>query len=445
MNDASDILHAAHGPRDPDAEGSLLATDWRARLRVVVEAMREMSTERDPQALVRNYSRRLAQLSPVDRLVALSRRDIEAPKFRITRSSTWKEQPNPWRERDKLPVLEGGLFGELIYGDDPQIIDEIRVADDDPAKPYVEGMGSLVFIPNYDKGAALNGVVIMRREPFAFQREQLPEQVWLSNLFGRATHNLVLSAELDRAYREVDDELRTVADIQRSLLPSVTPKCECVDLAAHYATSRRAGGDYYDVFPLDDDRLGIFIADVVGHGTPAAVLMAVTHSLAHNHRDVADRPDLFLGAINRDLAARYTRRSGAFVTAFYCVFDPRTRMVTYSGAGHPPPLVKRCSDGTSFALEEARSLPLGIDETVEYERAEAALASGDQVVFYTDGVTESFNAEGEMYGADRLRQVIQNCALTASGLIAAILDDVERFTGHAPPDDDRTLMIAKIR
>jgi sigma-B regulation protein RsbU (phosphoserine phosphatase) len=132
------------------------------------------------------------------------------------------------------------------------------------------------------------------------------------------------------------------------------------------------------------------------------------------------------------------------VTAFYCVYNTQTREVVFSGAGHPPPLVKRCSDGTSFELEEARSLPLGIDENVEYESARTMLAAGDQVVFYTDGVTESFNDAREMYGVGRLRKAIEDCALSASGLIAAILDDVERFTNHASPDDDRTLMVAKI-
>ncbi len=424
---------------------ALAAHDWNSRLRVVVAAMREMSSERDPQALVSNYTRRIRQLTPSDRLVALSRRDIESPKFRVTRDSTWPKAIDPWKQRAELPVLEGGLFGELIYGDEPRILDTIEVAGDDPARAYVEGMGSLVFIPNYDKGVALNGVIMMQREPHAFHHERLPEQVWLSNLFGRATHNLVLSAELDRAYREVDDELRTVAGIQRSLLPDVTPKCEAVDFAAHYATSRRAGGDYYDVFLIDEHRFGIFIADVVGHGTPAAVLMAVTHSLAHNHRAIADQPDKFLAAINRDLSSRYTRGAGTFVTAFYCVYDTRTREVAFSGAGHPPPLVKRCTGGGSFELEEARSLPLGIDENVEYESARARLEKGDQVVFYTDGVTESFNESREMYGVGRLRKAIENCGLNASGLIAAILDDVERFTNHASPDDDRTLVIAKIR
>lgn len=419
--------------------------NWRERLSIVVEAMREMSLESDPESLVRKYSARTRQLTPSDRLVALSRRNIEAPKYRVTRASIWQDKINPWKEPHRLPVLEGGLLGELIYGDEPRILNRIELAHDEPAREYFEGMGSLVFIPNFDKGTAMNGVILMRRDPDAFVHEKLPELVWLSNLFGRATHNLVLSAELDKAYQEVDSELRYVADLQRSLLPTALPKCENLDLAAHYATSRRAGGDYYDVFSLGEGRIGIIMADVVGHGTPAAVLMAITHSLAHNHRAVAHDPGAFLGAINRDLASRYTRDTGAFVTAFYGVYDQRTRSFLYSNAGHPLPLVKRCTDGSSFALDDGRSLPLGIDDSVVYESATTTLSAGDQVVFYTDGITEAFGPDRQMYGTARLQRAIEDCALTASGLIASILEDLETFTRSAAPDDDRTLLLAKIR
>ncbi len=110
----------------------------------------------------------------------------------------------------------------------------------------------------------------------------------MSNLFGRATHNLVLSDQLKVAYEAVDYEMKVVADIQRSLLPMQMPSIPTLSLAAHYQTSHRAGGDYYDFFPLPDGKWGILIADVSGHGTPAAVLMAVTHSLAHTLPRPAD-------------------------------------------------------------------------------------------------------------------------------------------------------------
>src|SRR6202041_1782999 len=124
---------------------------------------------------------------------------------------------------------------------------------------------SIVAIPLYDQGLSLNMVVVCRRIPNGFNRQFLPEHVWMSNLFGRATHNLVLAEELRKAYEAVDHELSTVAEIQQSLLPTSLPEIPTLDLAVHYQTSKRAGGDYYDFFPLPEGRWGFLMADVSGH------------------------------------------------------------------------------------------------------------------------------------------------------------------------------------
>src|SRR5207244_896716 len=155
-------------------------------------------------------------------------------------------------------------------------------------------------------------IISMRREPNSFDPQRLPELVLTSNLFGRATHNLVLSEEVKRAYEALDQELMVVADMQRSLLPRTLPQIPTLELAAHYQTSRRAGGDYYDFFALPGGLWGILIADVSGHGTPAAVMMAVTHSIAHTHSGPPTPPGELLAFINRNLHARYTNDSGSF-------------------------------------------------------------------------------------------------------------------------------------
>ena len=131
-------------------------------------------------------------------------------------------------------------------------------------------------------------------------------------------------------------------------------------LAAHYQTSHRAGGDYYDFFPLPGGRWGILIADVSGHGTAAAVLMAVTHSIAHTYPGPPTPPGELLKHVNQVLAERYTANTGAFVTAFYAVYDPATRTIAHSSAGHPPPRLKRCADGSLTLLDGQHGLPLGI-------------------------------------------------------------------------------------
>ncbi len=417
--------------------------DWRERLAFIVETMRDMSRQTDPQAMVRAYATRMRQVMPTDRTVSLSRRDLEPPSYRITRSSLWKEEINPWRDKDRLPVLSGGLLGELIYGDEPRIIDDIQIVSDDPAAEYFAGMRSLIAVPNYDQGAALNMVVLMRKEPAAFQREQFPMWVWMSNLFGRATHNLVLSEEVKKAYEAVDYELKVVADIQRSLLPRELPHIPNLKLAAHYQTSRRAGGDYYDFFPLPNGHWGILIADVSGHGTPAAVLMAITHSIAHSFPGPPTPPGKMLDYVNRHLVSRYNIQS-TFVTAFYGIFDPVSRRIDYACAGHNPPRFKRCGGGGISALVGLDGIPLGIEANEIYRERTEQLQPGDQIIFYTDGITEATNAQGEMFGVARLDRVLNGCREEASELLNAVLKALHEFTGGKPPADDQTLLVAKI-
>jgi sigma-B regulation protein RsbU (phosphoserine phosphatase) len=181
---------------------------WQERMALIVDTMREMSKQTDPQVMVRAYGERINKLRQIDRRISLSRRDLSWPKYRITRSTTWDEEIDPWKQKDRLPLFAGGLLAELIYGDEPQIIDNIEYDASDPAAEYLAGMRSLMAIPMYDQGMSLNMVVVMRTEPAAFPREQFPQWVWLSNLFGRAAHNLVLSADLKTAYDAIDRELK---------------------------------------------------------------------------------------------------------------------------------------------------------------------------------------------------------------------------------------------
>ena len=418
--------------------------DWRERLDRVVDTVREMSVQTDPQAMVRAYGARMRKILPTDRMVSLSRRGFQSPRYRITRSSLWEEDINPWRDPQRLPTLEGGILGELIYSNEPRLMDEISVDANDPAKEYFDGMGSLIALPLYDGGEAQNMVVLMRKAPRAFSREMFPDWLLTSNLFGRATHNLVLAGELRQAYEDVDRELKVVASMQQSMLPLAFPTMPTLDLAAHYRTSRRAGGDYYDFFPQSDGRLGMMVADVSGHGTPAAVLMAIMRTMAHEKIEPQSQPAEMLGYLNERLSAEYTHRNAQFVTAFYGVYDPASRELSYSSAGHHPARVKRCVDDSLFSLDRAQALPLGIMENESYHQDSCVLQPGDQLVAYTDGITEAENPKGEQFGLANLDRVLENCALMASGLVQSVVDAVEDFTQGAPPEDDRTVLVAKI-
>ncbi len=418
--------------------------DWKDKLALIVNTMREMSSQTDPQKMVQLYGRRMGELIPRDAVVALSRRGLPQPQYRITRSSLWKEEVNPWTSKEQLPLLDRGLLGELIYGDEPRIIDDLRVAADDPAAEYFAGMRSLMAIPLYDQGVALNMVVLMSREPRAFRNESLPERVWMSNLFGMATKTLAMAEELRAAYDIVDREMNIVADIQRSLLPAQLPAIPSLRLATHYQTSAQAGGDYYDFFPLPGGKWGILIADVSGHGTPAAVFMAVTHSIAHTHDGPPEPPGRLLAFINRHLTARYTTGSGTFVTAFYGIYDPARKSITFASAGHPAPRVKH-ANGSIEMLDGVSGLPLGINADEPYREGTATFAAGDAVVFYTDGITEAHKpGSSDLFGTQRLDDAIQGCTCDPAALVETLLKAVDGFTGGAAPNDDRTLLVMRV-
>ena len=212
---------------------------WPQRLDFIVQTMREMSSQIDPQEMVETYGRRVRYMSPADRRISISRRNLKPPEYRITRSDTWDGPVNPWKNRSALPLMTGGLLAELIYAEQPRIIHDLKVSPDDPAAEYLAGMSSLQAIPQFDRGKSLNMVISMHRAKNAFDPQRLPELVLTANLFGRATHNLVLSEEVKRAYEAVDHELAVVADIQRSLLPVQLPQIPTLETAAHYQTSQR--------------------------------------------------------------------------------------------------------------------------------------------------------------------------------------------------------------
>jgi len=418
--------------------------DWERRLGDIMRMMRETSEQTDPQAMVAAYSRHVRSLVPVDAFVSMSRRDLDPPKYRITRFSGWTEKINPWLQKDRLPILEGGLLGKLLYDGEPTIIDELELPPDDPAAEYLAGQRSLMAVPHLEGGKTVNMFVSARTAPGAFDRERFPDMVWTSILFGRSTHNLVLAEQVRAAYDLVDRELQVVGDIQRSLLPSQLPDVPGLKLAAHYQTSQRAGGDYYDFFPLKDGRWGILIADVSGHGTPAAVMMAVTHSIAHMFPGASAPPSEMLNFVGRHLANRYTNHVGAFVTAFYGIYDPRTRELVYSSAGHNPPRLKHCGGGPISVLDGASSFPLGIAADVTYENATIRLQSGDQIIFYTDGITEATDPADRQFGVARLDAAIAPCRDDPKEVIAALLDSLSAFTAGQPITDDRTLVAAMV-
>jgi sigma-B regulation protein RsbU (phosphoserine phosphatase) len=249
-----------------------------------------------------------------------------------------------------------------------------------------------------------------------------------------------LKQEVERRKDELEHELEVVSVVQRRLLPKQLPTIDGYRLAVRYDTSRYAGGDYYDIIGLENNCWGFLMADAEGHSTPAAVLMAMTCALFRAYPEVASDPAQVLHYLNEHLCKV---ADPSFITALYAVYDAGRQTVRVARAGHPLPMIYRAAEKKAEELSCPGVFPLGIEPYEEpIPVAETKLQPGDRMLIYTDGLTERFNEPGEAYGEQRLlKQLGTEAGDDPQKVLAAIIEDVQRFAGRHPADDDQALLL----
>jgi len=413
------------------------------RLKEYMAMVRELSLARDPHEMIELYRRRARLVVPGDHVMSFSRLGMEAPKMRITRSTRWAEVINPWKQPERLPVIEGGMAWRLMIAGTPIKIDELTIEPGDPVAAHLDGMRSLIAAPVFHEGEPLYMTFLMDSRPARFSLEDLANFLLTTNLIGRATSQLVMADELRRAYAALDREFSAVGSIQRQLLPKSLPEVPGVRIATYYETSTRAGGDHYDVIPLPEEQFGVMIADVSGHGPAAAVVMAQLHAYSKAAvracpADQPIRPAAVLDRLNGDLLNAVN--PSQFVTAFFGVYNSRNRSLWFANAGHNPPRWLRNNDRAVVPLRVEPGMPLAIAEPYEAFEAAIQLAPGDRLLLYTDGITEGFNDAGEMFGESGVDAALSCCSRTPQGLIDSITRAFDAHTGGRPAADDRTLV-----
>ena len=248
-------------------------------------------------------------------------------------------------------------------------------------------------------------------------------------------------AELVRNERMKRD-LEVAALVQRSILPTEFPQTHGLSFAAHAQPAREIGGDFYDVFQLDDQHLGLLVADVSDKSIHAAIFMAISRALFLTEARRTLSPREVVIAVN-DLLLDVSSDDDMFVTAFYGVLHMDDRRLTYVRAGHDKPLLLH-ANGQLEILEGAGRF-LGMLEGLQVEERAIDLRAGDRLILYSDGVPDANNAALERYTKKRLQQIAaQHHAASAHALADAIFDDVLEFQGDAPQFDDITLLVAAI-
>jgi serine phosphatase RsbU (regulator of sigma subunit) len=240
--------------------------------------------------------------------------------------------------------------------------------------------------------------------------------------------------------RLVAHELEIAHRIQRALLPRTLPQLAGFRLAGNWESARQVGGDFYDAFPLDDHSLLLVVADVMGKGVPAAIFATITRSLLRAMSVRSHHPAKLLKRLNELLYSELSS-VGMFITAQLVFVDLRRRQLVAASAGHCPVLI--LSGETVRALNVAGT-PLGILPDATYRQTTATLAQPGGLLLYTDGLTESLNAEGEMFGHDRLAEWVRARAplpATAEELRDQLAGELSRFRGAAPLRDDQAFLI----
>jgi sigma-B regulation protein RsbU (phosphoserine phosphatase) len=233
----------------------------------------------------------------------------------------------------------------------------------------------------------------------------------------------------ERARVALEGELAAAREIQRSILPTSMPAVAGLRVEAHYDPASSVAGDLYDFLAIDDARAGVLVADVSGHGVPAALVASMMKIAVSSQSRLAREPGALLREVNRTLLGQVRR---AFVTATYLSFDTATRSVEVANAGHPPPLLRR---GSIVRELGPRGVLLGRFDA-QYESETIALQGGDRVVVYTDGVTEARNARGEEFGEARLQQLVRDGAGAAE-----IGRAVRAWRSDRSEADDVTLLV----
>jgi phosphoserine phosphatase RsbU/P len=302
-----------------------------------------------------------------------------------------------------------------------------RVRAHDPALPIVVMTGW---------GSIDTAVEAMRRGAKSFVQKPW-EDVTLLEILEREIAEARAARRRDqRQQRELEDARL----IQRGLLPTSVPPVAGLDVAVAWQPANGVGGDCFDTLAFSS-ALGVSIADIAGKGLPAALLMSNLQAAVRAFAQESSPPSSVCSSVNRLLCRNMA--SGRFATFCYARIDPASRRIVYSNAGHNRPMLIR-ADATVAQLSEG-GMVLGVFPETAYEQAELPLASGDRLVFYTDGITEARNVDGDEYGEERLTAAaLALRTQSPEAMKDALLAEVNTFTGGRF-DDDATLIVVAIQ
>jgi sigma-B regulation protein RsbU (phosphoserine phosphatase) len=256
-----------------------------------------------------------------------------------------------------------------------------------------------------------------------------------------AIENARLYEEIARQERRLERDLSLARELQMQLLPQALPKLSHLELAAKFVPARAIGGDLYDFIPYSLSRLGIVIGDVSGKGAPAAIYAALVSGILRSHAPIEPGPAEMLRAVNLSLAER--RIEAQFVSLIYAVWDDEHRTLIVANSGLPRPI--HVHAGKNHVIE-ATGLPLGLFDDANYDEFRFKMKPGDMFVFFSDGILDARNRQGELFGREGVEKLVEKHAgESAQRVVDALFKAADEYSAGADAFDDQTVVVIKVK
>ena len=283
-----------------------------------------------------------------------------------------------------------------------------------------------------------DNMVSMGLLPWDWREESIGFLIFVACLFWIAARRFFST---ERELAAVAGELEAARKIQTSILPGDPPSIDGLSIAVRFRPSSAVAGDFYDFMVRDTHQIGIVIADVSGHGIPAALIASMVKTAVTSQSDSADRPALLFSEVNRTLCGSFKH---GFVTAALVYVDASQNEIVGASAGHPHPLLLRATDGNIMEVGGSGTV-LGRFPGAQFTEKRYPFGPGDRVVLFTDGITEAQSSTGEMFGEERLQTLLCDHAdLSVDAFSDLLLEELRRWTENRSgdaPDDDLTVLV----
>jgi sigma-B regulation protein RsbU (phosphoserine phosphatase) len=340
--------------------------------------------------------------------------------------------------KHEIPVGRG------LVGQAAQTRQAILVPDVSKDPRYIEGnpeTRSELTVPLIYKDKVIGVLDLEHTRRGFFTDDHRRTMTTLAAQVAIAIENARLYEEIARQERRLERDLALARELQMRLLPQALPQVEHLELAAKFTPARAIGGDLYDFIPYSLSRLGIVIGDVSGKGAPAAIYAALVSGILRSHAPIEPSPAEMLSAVNLSLAER--RIEAQFVSLIYAVWDDQHRTLLVANSGLPRPVLLH--DGKNNVIE-ATGLPLGLFDDASYDEFRFKMKPGDMFVFFSDGILDARNRQGELFGRGRVEKIIEECAgRSADCVVDSVFKAVAEHSAGVETFDDQTVVAIKVK